>query len=296
MNTFDLKVQLDRETRDKNIALPLCLQYPRLYDLRREYTTWQSRHPEALRFSPPTLLNMCTALNIDFGKYTDSTQIGLPHFVAAQSITAQQTCTLLTSIAKALSTSDCPSLFSQPIDARADINAFLQETSKIVHLSRFAHDTTQSELESWFTQHNARPIALWTLRTPDHEKPYEFGYAVFSTHAEALDALSLNGRALNDRTIQVSPSSSLVLDRARSILIPFPTSKNRPRPGDWTCPACGFSNFERRTACFRCSCPSTSERQVSRVMYRVGDWTCSTCQFHNFARNAQCLKCGAGKD
>jgi hypothetical protein len=25
------------------------------------------------------------------------------------------------------------------------------------------------------------------------------------------------------------------------------------RPGDWTCPSCGFSNFQRRTECFRCS-------------------------------------------
>ena len=63
----------------------------------------------------------------------------------------------------------------------------------------------------------------------------------------------MNGRALNEKAIEVSPSSSRVLDRAAEILTPFPPSKNRPRPGDWTCPSCGFSNFQRRTACFRCS-------------------------------------------
>jgi hypothetical protein len=26
-----------------------------------------------------------------------------------------------------------------------------------------------------------------------------------------------------------------------------------PWPGDWDCPACGFSNYQRRTECFRCS-------------------------------------------
>lgn len=26
-----------------------------------------------------------------------------------------------------------------------------------------------------------------------------------------------------------------------------------PRPGDWECPTCGFSNYQRRTECFRCS-------------------------------------------
>jgi hypothetical protein len=68
----------------------------------------------------------------------------------------------------------------------------------------------------------------------------------------------MNGRALNEKAIEVSPSSSRVLDRAAEILTPFPPSKNRPRPGDWTCPSCGFSNFQRRTACFRCSFPAMS--------------------------------------
>lgn len=26
-----------------------------------------------------------------------------------------------------------------------------------------------------------------------------------------------------------------------------------PRPGDWDCPVCGFSNYQRRTECFQCS-------------------------------------------
>jgi hypothetical protein len=68
--------------------------------------------------------------------------------------------------------------------------------------------------------------------------------------------LCMNGRALNEKAIEVSPSSARVLDRAQDILQPFPPSKNRPRPGDWTCPSCGFSNFQRRTACFRCSYPA----------------------------------------
>lgn len=68
----------------------------------------------------------------------------------------------------------------------------------------------------------------------------------------------MNGRALNEKAIEVSPSSSRVLDRAAEILTPFPPSKNRPRPGDWTCPSCGFSNFQRRTACFRCSFPAVT--------------------------------------
>ena len=66
----------------------------------------------------------------------------------------------------------------------------------------------------------------------------------------------MNGRALSEKAIEVSPSSGRVLDRAAEILTAFPPSKNRPRPGDWNCPSCGFSNFQRRTACFRCSFPA----------------------------------------
>lgn len=77
----------------------------------------------------------------------------------------------------------------------------------------------------------------------------------------------MNGRALNEKAIEVSPSSSRVLDRAQEILTPFPPSKNRPRPGDWTCPSCGFSNFQRRTACFRCSYPAVSAGPTGEMGY-----------------------------
>lgn len=140
----------------------------------------------------------------------------------------------------------------------------------------------------------------------------------------------MNGRALNEKAIEVSPSSSRVLDRAAEILTPFPPSKNRPRPGDWTCPSCGFSNFQRRTACFRCSFPAMAaapdpmgypygygppsmvpqhfghvghgmghSRAVGgnsgTVPFRAGDWKCGTegCAYHNFAKNINCLRCGA---
>lgn len=150
---------------------------------------------------------------------------------------------------------------------------------------------------------------------------------------QAAESLCMNGRALNEKAIEVSPSSSRVLDRAAEILTPFPPSKNRPRPGDWTCPSCGFSNFQRRTACFRCSFPAMAAAPDpmgygyggygppnmmpphmgghghggmgghSRGMggnggvvpFRAGDWKCGSegCGYHNFAKNINCLRCGA---
>lgn len=145
----------------------------------------------------------------------------------------------------------------------------------------------------------------------------------------------MNGRALNEKAIEVSPSSSRVLDRAADILTPFPPSKNRPRPGDWNCPSCGFSNFQRRTACFRCSFPAGGNNMYDPgyhmggpymggqfahphhiphgghvgghhgggrgsngpVPFRAGDWRCGAegCSYHNFAKNVNCLRCGASR-
>jgi len=159
------------------------------------------------------------------------------------------------------------------------------------------------------------------------------GGPVSLTILQAAESLCMNGRALNEKAIEVSPSSSRVLDRAAEILTPFPPSKNRPRPGDWTCPSCGFSNFQRRTACFRCSFPAVSAGPTGEMGYgygygpptmmpppphmghhghggghgrmggsgvvpfRAGDWKCGNdvCGYHNFAKNVCCLRCGASR-
>lgn len=77
-----------------------------------------------------------------------------------------------------------PEILSRPTDADADVKAFLKERSKVLHMTGLPHDTTQSELESWFTQFGGRPIAFWTMRTADQHKPTGTGFAVFSSHEE----------------------------------------------------------------------------------------------------------------
>jgi hypothetical protein len=91
-------------------------------------------------------------------------------------------------VAKSQPASDHPDVLTRPLDANADVRAFLAERSKVLHLSGLPHDTTQSELESWFTQFGGRPIAFWTLRTPDQHKPTGTGFAVFSSHEEVCSA------------------------------------------------------------------------------------------------------------
>lgn len=359
LDSWDLRVQLPREARDKAVVLPPYLQHSRTFDLRTEYQRWQTHHPESLPFGPSSLANICAALEVEPVQSSAPIKHNLPFHLQAlapasprrameEAITLARVLTGL--IRKSQPFHEHPEILTRPMDARADVRAFLNERSKVLHLSGLPHDTTQSELESWFTQFGGRPIAFWTLRTPDQHKPTGTGFAVFSSHEEvsrhcsqeppvsmrtnrsrqAAESLCMNGRALNEKAIEVSPSSSRVLDRAAEILTPFPPSKNRPRPGDWTCPSCGFSNFQRRTACFRCSFPAVPAapdpmgfgyygppsmlppmghhgpalghgRGVGGnggvVPFRAGDWKCGSegCGYHNFAKNINCLRCGASR-
>ncbi|KAI9807176.1 MAG: hypothetical protein M1825_005894 [Sarcosagium campestre] len=267
LDSWDLRVQLPREARDKAVVLPPYLQHSRTFDLRTEYQRWQQHHPESLPFGPSSLSNICAALEVEPIQSSAPIKHNLPFHLQAlapasprrameEAITLARVLRGL--VRKSQPPQDHPDVLTRPMDARADVRAFLSERSKILHMSGLPHDTTQSELESWYTQFGGRPIAFWTLRTPDQHKPTGTGFAVFSSHEEAAESLCMNGRALNEKAIEVSPSSARVLDRAADILTPFPPSKNRPRPGDWTCPSCGFSNFQRRTACFRCSFPAVS--------------------------------------
>ncbi|CRK31989.1 hypothetical protein BN1708_005626, partial [Verticillium longisporum] len=298
LDAWDLRVQLPREARDKAVVLPPYLQHSRTFDLRTEYQRWQQHHPESLPFGPSMLSNICAALEVEPVQSSAPIKHNLPFHLQAlapasprrameEAVTLARVLRGL--IAKSQPAHEHPDVLTRPMDARADVRAFLSERSK------------------------------------------------------AAESLCMNGRALNEKAIEVSPSSSRVLDRAAEILTPFPPSKNRPRPGDWTCPSCGFSNFQRRTACFRCSFPAVNAGPSGEIGYgggggggggggysgygppqmmpppqhhhghmghgggrmggsgvvpfRAGDWKCGNevCGYHNFAKNVCCLRCGASR-
>ncbi|EGV64071.1 hypothetical protein CANTEDRAFT_122140 [Yamadazyma tenuis ATCC 10573] len=270
MDISKLRVQLPREARDKAVVLPPYLQHPRAFDLQNEYCKWQTPVSD---LTPPPSASSATPPPAGT---TDS------HPPAISTIYAK----ILVQLAKkSLPVEAHPSVLSKPYDSSQDVKSFLNERSKILYIANLSYDTTQSELESWFTQYGARPIAFWTLKNLESgsqngsnaginagksKSKGISGFAVFGTHEEATETLSLNGRALNDRAVEIQPSSTHVLDKASELLTPFPPSKNRPRPGDWTCPSCGFSNFQRRTACFRCSFPTTSAVTFSEHLHPNG--------------------------
>ena len=193
LDAWDLRVQLPREARDKAAVLPNYLQHTRTFDLRQEYARWQQLHPEALPYGPSSLANICAALEVEPVQSSAPIKHNLPFHLQAlapasprrameEAITLARV--LRSLIRKSQPPQDHPDILTRPMDAYADVTAFLKERSKVLHMSGLPHDTTQSELESWFTQFGGRPIAFWTLRTPDQHKPTGSGFAVFSSHEE----------------------------------------------------------------------------------------------------------------
>lgn len=255
-----LRVFLPNLARESQVVLPVYLQHPRVFDLASEYLKWQLTHPEALSYPASSLSNILIALGAP----------AMPEPSADSTEFAQAYANLLVClIKKSVPVELHPAVLTKPYDAAQDAKVFLAERSKILYLANLPLDTTQLELESWFTQYGARPVAFWTLKNAqgnsDSLARGILGFAVFSKHEDAAESLYMNGLQFNDRVIEIQASSTRVLDRASDLLTPFPPLKNKPRPGDWTCPSCGFSNFQRRIACFRCLFPATSAVAIQEL-------------------------------
>lgn len=279
-NSWDIKVHIPRESRDKNVVLSKYLQYPKVFDLKLEFQKWQAHMGETTAgYNATNILNMCSTLDIDILAVrekvralsaaldiVDLNTISNGYYLPRRSIEHIYIIREVFYRLVAISKNRCE-LFNTPFDLNHDIREFLTEKSKVLYMSNLPYDTTQSELEAWFSRFGGRPIAFRTLQTPDPHKLLGSGFAIFATHESASESLAMNGRSLNDRSIEIQPSSFKLLDFAQEILVPFPLSKNRSRPGDWTCPSCGFSNFQRRTACFRCSFPAASAAAIQESIF-----------------------------
>ncbi|VEU22456.1 DEKNAAC103434 [Brettanomyces naardenensis] len=300
-NSWDLRMKLAKEAREKSIQLRQYLKYPRYFDLRREFARYEenmkSEFYSSNSINDIELNQVVDSLSIDVAEPKSTTEASLDQVAASTYSssstdlsdpasfttkvprTAEDTVEILIKILSKLLES---SLLKRPHDMGLDLAQFYNERSRVLYITNLPLDVTQGELESWFTQFGCRPIAFWTIKSPLPEfsgnsnlnnsnavimRSTCSGFVIFASHESAADSLAMNGRVLNDRIVEVQPSSVKVLDRAQEILTPFPSSKNRPRPGDWTCPSCGFSNFQRRTACFRCSFPAASAQAVQDSIY-----------------------------
>lgn len=199
LDSWDLRVQIPREARDKNVVLPMYIQHSVTFDLRSEYQRWQSYHPESLPFGSSSLQNICAALEVESVQTSPPIKHNLPFHLQALAPAAPRRAmeeaetlarVLRNLILKSQPADQHADVLSHPLDSSADVRAFMGERSKVLHMSGLPHDTTQSELESWFTQFGGRPIAFWTIRTADQHKPTGTGFAVFSSHEEVRSCSS----------------------------------------------------------------------------------------------------------
>ncbi|KAI8993661.1 hypothetical protein BDB01DRAFT_337455 [Pilobolus umbonatus] len=284
-----LRIQLPREARDKNIELPPYLSFCRMFDLKQEIQRWQVHHPE-VSLRSTSLRDLC--------------EIFHKKRVVDQTVGLNAALTTI-NIMRYLTGFRHPDVFVHPIDTNADLKQFKKEESQVIHLAGLPFEVTQGELEAWFSSNGLRPTTMWMIQPTDNSKPSISGFVIFQQHDDAMRALSLNGRCLGDRPIEVCPSSSRVVDAAGNMLVPFPLqAKSRQlRPGDWNCVNCGFHNFASRRHCFKCNAdnpaPSTSHHPVGphTSTFNIGDWMCpnNSCNFHNYASRTQCKKCGTFK-
>lgn len=291
-STWHLRVTLPRQSYDENWVLPSFLQHVKVFDLWKEYDRWTSNHPQAV------------AVGTNKNKGNDSAEIfaalELNELNLSKKDHLEQAVRVLLTLHKKCSTAeDQCMVLTHPYDSYADTLGFIQEHSKVLYMNNLPPDTTQSELESWFTQFCFRPVGFWTVKnvvedtsnvknnwSTNNSRYVEendsiSGFVVFQSHKEANEALFLNGRSILsnmantkqpkiiEHVVEIKPSSTRVLDFAQDILSLFPQSKNKPRPGDWNCPSCGFSNFQRRITCFRCSFCTTNTVSVNNV-YNFG--------------------------
>jgi inhibitor of KinA sporulation pathway (predicted exonuclease) len=283
-----LRIQLPREARDKNLSLPNYLAYCRMFDLKQEIQRWQVHHPE-VNLRSTSLRDLCDIFEL--ARTTDQT-VGLNAALTTVKIVRH-----LTSFRH-------PDVFVHAIDTDADLKQFKKEESQVIHLAGLPFEVTQGELEAWFSSNGLRPTTMWMIQPTDNSKPSISGFVVFGLHDDAMRALSLNGRCLGDRPIEVCPSSSRVIDAAGNMLVPFPLqAKSRQlRPGDWNCFNCSFHNFASRLYCFKCNAenpnpgPQAGQGPPPQP-FSHGDWMCPnpSCNFHNYASRMHCKKCTGPK-
>lgn len=303
-STWDLRVTLQRQARDESWLLPSFLQHPKIFDMWKEVARWCDNHREIFADQKGQhkreksigelvrVLQLGGPVDVQENESRDKEAL-LSQFLNLAPV--DQCHKILLALHEKCTTNEDDTLvLTHPYDSFLDIKNFLQERSKVLYMNNLPPDTTQSELESWFTQFGSRPVGFWTVKNVVEdtsninnnwssnnnmyvdEQDSISGFVIYQTHEEALDSLILNGRSILsnmsntkqprvvEHVVEIQPSSTRVLDRAQEILSPFPQSKNKPRPGDWTCPSCSFSNFQRRTACFRCSFPIASATPVNK--------------------------------
>lgn len=291
-SNWDIRVSLVYSAKKQNLELPEYLRHPAIFDLRKEFSLWITNHPEEKKIKEHTYDGIASSTTIsnnnmlsDLEVIIDSlnlnneyanllTRKGEPEFHVNLSriilIKLHQSC---------ITEEDELTVLTRPYDLAVDYHNFLEEKSKVLYINNIPSETTQNDLESWFNSYSLNPIGFWTLKditdnvflklqrkdSTGTSSDNIFGFIIFRSHEEAKEGLhyhsnifsttNLKNNKCSQELIEIQPSSIRLLEKVQDNLVLFQQNKNKPRPGDWNCPSCGFSNFQRRIACFRCSFP-----------------------------------------
>ncbi|KAL3232873.1 putative RNA-binding protein involved in heterochromatin assembly [Nakaseomyces bracarensis] len=292
-SNWDIRVNLIHAAQKENIDLPSYLIHPVIFDLRKEFSLWLINHPqnkesEQMNEVDTELQSRPKSTNNNDDEHLaliiNSLKITTEYNKLIEDINDASFSTNLTRIILIALHENCTSeedeltILTRPYDLELDYRNFLEEGSKVVYINNIPAETTQNDLENWFNTYNLKPIGCWTLRnfsdgiflksqknSNSVASDNIIGFIIFQSHDDARLSVNENAQIFrvsnskNNKTseelIEIQPSSIKLLEKVQDNLVPFPQNKNKPRPGDWNCPSCGFSNFQRRTACFRCSFP-----------------------------------------
>ncbi|KAJ3092943.1 hypothetical protein HK102_000037 [Quaeritorhiza haematococci] len=219
---WDLRYQLPREAREKNIPLPNYFTV--FFDAIQEVNAWLSLTQaggKRVHTGRHTLIGLCSALGL---QHEGRLHSGLDDALSVARITMallERVDQWIAAQPPGTVSDDVQIPMTQPVDLTAQLNEFYMSQSKVVHLGGLPFKATHSEVDTWVGLAGIKAASLWMVRNSEG-RPDGTGFAVFHSHEDAKACLALNGRILGERTIQVSPANEKYLESTEHIRAPFP--------------------------------------------------------------------------
>ncbi|KAJ3334200.1 hypothetical protein HDU76_006572 [Blyttiomyces sp. JEL0837] len=320
---WDLRYQLNRESREKGIHL--APHYNVFFDAVAEVNRYLVLINQKSQSPKASLIGLCHAMGLQHE--------GRLHSGIDDANTVARICVaVLDGVEKWVASGEKVKAgkvvpMTTPVNLSQQLSEFYETMSTILHFGGLPFKATQSDMEAWITLAGVKAIDLWMVRNAEGRADGT-GFAVFANHEDAKQCLSLDGRILGERTIQVSPASDKSLEATVDVRARFPTAEEiaaqypapEMLPGDWLCTACQYHNFASRRNCLKCAAVSPIVANAGHVQTQMvgsgtmnhsqysysqsqgqppknGDWVCqnAACKFQNFASRHECLRCRTRK-
>ncbi|KAJ3032241.1 hypothetical protein HK097_005360, partial [Rhizophlyctis rosea] len=257
---WDLRYQLPRECREKGIALPA--QFSVFFDAIREVNRVLSLSSGVQRqVGNTSLTGLCKQLGI---QHEGRVHSGLDDALTVAKIAIAVLQRVEAWFAEKGSDAAIPAgldlPMSTPVDLAQEIEDFAVSRARVLKLLGIPYKVTDVQVKAFVQGAGVEPEEIYVVKNAEGRSD-GWGLIVFRSHEDAMKALSLNGRVLADRTVQVSPGSDQDLADTAATRGAFMTETELSqitqqqvmKPGDWLCPICQFHNFASRRNCSKCN-------------------------------------------